>query len=227
MKIFTILILTATFCFVQKSNATSVAPNLGADLKTVELDQDYYKDLSASGGKIEINPWAKTLKLTISVSSICPEGFSCAAVMPPPIKIELRDVKISKNFCKETIYEARHNGSEYDGEDFQVTVTDYTTSNCDYYMAMPETQIELETGYYDQIEGLYIKGRSKMTATKLINIFPSDIDFQDIPSVETDLSQVDISRLRDLLPASVLPKVPGKFHLPRPIALPRPVGLPY
>ena len=137
-------------------------------------DQSQYQEAD-----LEINLGADKLNLTLQPRMPeCPQGFACAQVMPEPIQIELNGVEKRADVCGATVYEAEKDLLAVDGMRQSVQVIDYTTSQCQYFAPVPDTELRYETSYFNRIEGRRIDSLDVLQGAALTGLENRDFDGQ-------------------------------------------------
>lgn len=148
-----------------------------SNLTSFNLDQHLsyeYGNVDVNGGTITLDYGRKEATLTLYRKMHCPPGRMCAMVMPPPIEIKVKIKSQKTDDCGSKIVTANDIrtdvASRIQPDSHSLTITDNRKNTCPTFVALPDTQVELATGYNVSAGPLFYRVRTQsfMTGDALI-----------------------------------------------------------
>lgn len=151
-----------------QAEARSLRRYLAAPLNHFQFQADTtLANRDIQGGNIAIDFFDKQITLSLQPAWHCPAGAMCAMVMPAAVEYTLPVVETKIGSCQERIYIARHDARPVDGALTQITVVDNSTNFCEYFAAIPTTEVTLEISFIERTHGQELRQVHKMTGEKL------------------------------------------------------------
>lgn len=116
-------------------------------LSSINLDPMAFPGVRAHSGFVKVDRVRKLVTLIIQQTARCPKDMMCIQMMPAPIVIELPLISKLRDNCGTITYTAQQDQRSLDGSLLELIVKDNTKNDCEFRVALPQTEVEYSTEF--------------------------------------------------------------------------------
>jgi len=140
------LVMTLAMVLIGSAAHASMVEEYSANLNSFNFQKDSVLSLETEGqnigGTIDVEPVAN-ITLTLYHSIKCEVGHVCSRVAYAPIVYQVPAKSVKTGKCGEKVYTGFTDERTVDGVLTQITVVDNTHNKCEYFRAIPATEVKM------------------------------------------------------------------------------------
>jgi hypothetical protein len=137
-----------------------------AELKP-QMTETYGK---VSGGTVSLNLSTKKIGFTAKRPYYCAKNEVCTEVMPAPLNEGVVLTRTYRDSCGAHVFEGFRDDRATDSDFTRVQVIDHSQDTCNYFSAVPKTEIVLTVKFLDRISGREVTRTTHLSASILSQI---------------------------------------------------------